>query len=640
VLKARLALLSLWVSQVCRNMADNCLRIFVVLAAARLGAGAADEAWNIASALFVLPALLLAPVNGAISNSLPKRRVLIASALYCLLVVLLTNVLSGGAIGGPWWLVCLGLNAAGYALYSPARYGMLPAAAQDTRLPLPRVNGFIEMGSVTAVIAGMVVAGELFEIPSPVSVDWPTVVLGMLGLNVLCLVTALPAYFPSDLYRPERPRQALLGFFRDCRRIWATRDARGFLLGQAGLRGLVVAATGLLLATYVANQGRTPETPPPPSELVYILVLVGLGAGVGSLFAGIQAHPTRCLGQVPLAATGLVAGLLVAAVMQAVPWWLCFWFGAMAAIVNVPIFASYQAAVPADARGNAIAVINMAGYAFMTALSLVMVVLARFGLSYQTRLWMIVGVAAVGMVLAWRYLLRDTYEQALEIGFWPMYRVRGHGPGLERIPRTGPLLILANHTAWFDPCWLAAVLPRRLTGMLISTFYDKPFLNFLIRHVVPTIRVEESSFRREAPELQEAVAALDRGEAVLIFPEGQMRKREERPLHQFGRGIWHILKERPNTPVVICWIEGAWGSFASYGGGPPGKKRFDRRRPIDVAVRAPEVLDPTVLADHRETRNYLMQTCLETRRFVRLEPLQAKNPLELKGELVPEGEQT
>jgi 1-acyl-sn-glycerol-3-phosphate acyltransferase len=282
----------------------------------------------------------------------------------------------------------------------------------------------------------------------------------------------------------------------------------------------------------------------------------------------------------------------------------------------------------------------MTGYACMTVMSMAMYGLAHSGVaSYVVRLWIMAGITAIGALLAWRFLLRDAYEQTLEIGFWPMYRVRGHGPGMDRIPRTGPLLVLANHTAWFDPVWIAAVFPRHLTGMLISTFYDKPFLRFLIKHVVPTIRVADSRFRREAPELKEAVAALDRGEAVLIFPEGQMRKREDRPLFQFGRGIWHILKERPSTPVVVCWIEGAWGSFTSYAGGPPGQnKRFDRRRPINVAMRAPEVLDPAVLADHRDTRTYLMQACLDARRFVGLEPFPAKDVAALRNALVPEGE--
>ena len=127
-------------------------------------------------------------------------------------------------------------------------------------------------------------------------------------------------------------------------------------------------------------------------------------------------------------------------------------------------------------------------------------------------------------------------------------------------------------------------------------------------HVVHAIRVEASEFRREAPELRQAVAALDRGECVVVFPEGRMRRRDDQLLHRFGQGIWHILRERPNTPVIPCWIEGGWGSYFSYGGGPPTRnKRFDRWRRIDVAVSEPRVLPSAVLADLWATRTQLMR---------------------------------
>jgi 1-acyl-sn-glycerol-3-phosphate acyltransferase len=138
--------------------------------------------------------------------------------------------------------------------------------------------------------------------------------------------------------------------------------------------------------------------------------------------------------------------------------------------------------------------------------------------------------------------------------------------------------------------------------------------------VVHGIRVEASRFRREAPELKDAVAVLRRGGCLLIFPEARLRRKEETLLRQFGRGVWHVLRECPQTPVVVCWIEGGWGSWASYRGGPPMKgKPLDRGRPIDIGIDPPRVLDGAMLADQRATRAYLMQACLECRRHLGLE---------------------
>jgi 1-acyl-sn-glycerol-3-phosphate acyltransferase len=210
-------------------------------------------------------------------------------------------------------------------------------------------------------------------------------------------------------------------------------------------------------------------------------------------------------------------------------------------------------------------------------------------------------------------------ELITEGAIWPMYRVHGHGPGLEQMPE-GPVVVIANHAAWLDPVWVAKLLPRQMIPMLTSVFFDLGILRWLMGSVAKAIRVEATTFRREIPEIKQAIEVLDRGDALIIFPEGALRKKEEQLIKQFGRGVWHILKERPNTPILMCWIEGGWGSFFSYWKGKPTKnKRLDFWRRIDVAVDVPFVLPPEVLADQRATRQFLMRKCLETRRFLGLE---------------------
>ena len=233
---------------------------------------------------------------------------------------------------------------------------------------------------------------------------------------------------------------------------------------------------------------------------------------------------------------------------------------------------------------------------------------------------MVTTLAMIGAIVAWMALHRATMEQLLEVAIWPLYRIKGHGPGLDTLPLRGPLLVVANHAAWFDPVWVAKVMPRRLRPMMTSTFYDLPGLSWLMRNVARAIRVEYSTYRREAPELEEAIAALDHGECVLLFPEGSLRKSEERPLRHFGQGVWHILSQRPDTPVVVCWIEGNWKSFFSYWKGPPTKnKRFDFWWRIDIAVGEPHVLHEKTLKELKATRSYLEKQCREMRGVLGLE---------------------
>jgi 1-acyl-sn-glycerol-3-phosphate acyltransferase len=157
--------------------------------------------------------------------------------------------------------------------------------------------------------------------------------------------------------------------------------------------------------------------------------------------------------------------------------------------------------------------------------------------------------------------------------------------------------------------------------MMTSRFYDLPVMRRLMV-VFSVIRVPEKALKKDAPEIQEAIAALDRGECVVVFPEGYLRRTEDRPLRRFGQGVWQILKARPNTPVFAAWIEGGWGSYTSYANGPPTKnKKKDFRRPIGIGVSAAVTVPPDLLEEHIRTRLHLMNLVSEARKHLGLELL-------------------
>ena len=210
-------------------------------------------------------------------------------------------------------------------------------------------------------------------------------------------------------------------------------------------------------------------------------------------------------------------------------------------------------------------------------------------------------------IWGWAALNRPAVELLIEAIFTMAYAVREVGPVRNLTPSVGPVLLVANHACWFDPVFVSKALPRPATPMMTARFYSIWFLRPVLKHIFRVIVVPESPMRREAPELKLAIAALDRGECVLLFPEGYLRRKEEVPLRRFGQGVWQILKDRPDTPVVACWVEGGWGAWCSYFNGPPTKnKRMDFRRKIRIALSMPEVVPPAVLADPLSTRIHLM----------------------------------
>jgi 1-acyl-sn-glycerol-3-phosphate acyltransferase len=575
--------------------------------------GGARAGWHLTTAVFIAPFIVLAPLNGVLSNSLPRRLVLVGAAAFTLLVVVTLPLLNVP------WLVCLELVAAGSAVYSPVRYALLPAAACDARVPLPRVSGWIEMGGAAAIVLGALLGAR-----TPAE----SLTGMLLGLNAVCLVAALPVAFASDVIRPEPVTTAVAGFFSDCVRIYRDRTARWSLFALASFQAVVTAGSGVLLTLVLWNEGFK------LSDLFRPLLLMGIGAALGCATASIQGHPRRCLGLVPVGLTGLLAALAWAALAGGVPPVPCFLLGFMGGLVNVPLRATYLAAVPPDARGNATAAMNTAIYVATVALALAVVGLVEAGIVVApgAQLAVLTALTAAGVVVAWMVLYPQAMEVGVEIALLPIYRIRAHGPGANRLPTQGPLLVVANHSAYLDPFWLAKLVPRQIRPMMTSAFYDLPVVSWLSRHVARAIRVPSGGFRREAPELQEAMAALRAGECVAIFPEGMLRRSEEVLLRPFGRGVWHILHELPETPVCVCWIEGGWGSYFSYKGGSPGKnKKADRHRPIDIALSEPHPLAADVLADNHATRKWLRRAVIDCRGYLGLPVDHAtENPSEVE----------
>jgi 1-acyl-sn-glycerol-3-phosphate acyltransferase len=602
---------SLWLSQLARVAADNALRFFIVLLL--FSGDYPTTAWYIVTGILMAPALLLAPLNGAITNAVPKPTVLRLSAMLAFVVSIFAVTLDRHS--GASWLVIWALIACAAALYGPTRYALLPAAADDAHWPLTRLNGVFETGAAAAIIGGMLLPLGYYD------VNWEGFALVPLLaalLGALAIQFALPVRFASDVYRQESPSAAIRSFFADARAIASERELRVCLGGLALLRAVVTGVTGALLPRILPDAELNRDR---LLALVPVLGWVTAGWGIGSLLAGLQPHPRRVLGMVSWGALGLGIGLLFVAGTDMPSSWLLVLLGIAPGVINVPLAATYQADLPADARGNGMTVRNFTDYVAVTVASLILALLAGpAGLS-PTALLVLLGVVSLiaALYAAW-FFRRETAELLLEAIILPMYRFEAFGPGLDAFPRRGPVLVIANHSAWLDPIWLGKVLPRRLIPMMTRRFFDVPVLRWMMIYLAQAIRVDTGRFRRDVPELHDAIAALDRGECLLIFPEGVMRRQEETPLRLFGQGVWHILHERPDTPIVICWIEGGWGSYFSYKDGLPTKnKPFDRRRLIRIAIGKPHTVSPEQ-ADQRATRLALMQECLELRRYLGLQP--------------------
>jgi 1-acyl-sn-glycerol-3-phosphate acyltransferase len=127
------------------------------------------------------------------------------------------------------------------------------------------------------------------------------------------------------------------------------------------------------------------------------------------------------------------------------------------------------------------------------------------------------------------------------------FRLEVVSPSL--VPATGPVLIVSNHVSVLDPPLVGAVAPRPLHFMAKEELFRIPLLGSLIRALnARPVRRDGSDMRA----LKAALALLQEGRAVLVFPEGT-RGVEGQPLRDGkpGVGMLAVLSGAPVVPVFV-----------------------------------------------------------------------------------------
>ncbi len=131
--------------------------------------------------------------------------------------------------------------------------------------------------------------------------------------------------------------------------------------------------------------------------------------------------------------------------------------------------------------------------------------------------------------------------------------------GAERIPATGPAIVAVNHVSYADPLvfgrfiWDAGRIPRYLAK---SSLFTLPFPLGRIVTGAGQIPVHRGT-TNAATALDAAVAALGRGEMVLIYPEGTVTRDPDFWPMQAKTGVARLALLAPGVPVIPV---GQWGS--------------------------------------------------------------------------------
>ncbi|MFZ1761926.1 MAG: AMP-binding protein, partial [Nitrospira sp.] len=309
--------------------------------------------------------------------------------------------------------------------------------------------------------------------------------------------------------------------------------------------------------------------------------LISVGIGLGALVVGRLSRSRVEYGLVPLGAAGVATFLLI------LGWWtppfsgtlaLMIALGMSSALIFIPINALVQWRAPHDRRGSVIALENICVFTGILLGSLSGGILANVGLSTVGIFLAAALVTTIGTAWA-MWLMPETFLRLVLVLLTnTIYRLRIVGQ--QQVPVTGGALLVPNHISFIDGFLLIASLDRPIRFVVDAQYVNhrlfKPFMRAL--QVIPISSAGGPRVILRA--LREAGHALDAGDLVCIFPEGQITRTGN--LLPFRRGFERIVKGRA-VPVLPVHLDRVWGSIFSFVGGRFVTK-WPERVPYPVTV--------------------------------------------------------
>ena len=414
-------------AQFCSSLADNAL--FVVAVELLRTSGAAE--WQRAALvpMFALFYVVLAPFVGAFADALPKGRVMLISnaikVLGCLMMLTGWHPLLAYAV--------VGLGA---AAYSPAKYGILTELLPPSQLV--RANGWIEGLTITSIILGVLLGGQLvganvsswllsFDLPL---IDTPIDTPSEAAICVIGVLYAIAAWFNTRIPRtntelvplrqdPSRSMfvnilDLLPDFWRCNRRLWHDKLGQISLAtttlfwGVSGNLRYIVLAWSAVALGYSTTKA---------SALVGV---VAIGTAVGAILASVRMKLDGATKVIPL---GIGMGVLVIAMNFIDNVWVAAPFlvllGGLGGFLVVPMNALLQhRGHNLMGSGRSIAVQNFNEQACILALGVLYSLFTKLGLS------------AYGAITCFGLLVAGIMWC---IGLWHRHNCKHHRAEVERL---------------------------------------------------------------------------------------------------------------------------------------------------------------------------------------------------------------
>ncbi|HOY68237.1 MAG TPA: acyl-[ACP]--phospholipid O-acyltransferase [Candidatus Ozemobacteraceae bacterium] len=531
---------------------------------------------TVAFVVYTLPLAVFSLPAGPVADRFSKRSVIVWLKMFEVLVLLLGTL--SLALGGPVWplFLTLGLMSFQSALYSPSKYGIIPELVPHEKLA--HANGLLEMWTFLAIIAGTGLGGLLLDL-SGTSPWIAGIVLTLCALGGWAASLTIPDVNPAT----AEP----VGVIESVRDAWAILSAdrvlRLSVMGSILFWGIVsLLGQDILVYAKAITAGNAHSD----SLSGLPMALYGVGVAAGSMLAARLSGQMVEYGLIPLGSLGIALFTLVFGIFGpgiAGTLFVMLLLGLSSGLILVPLDSIMQWRSPAHRRGAVIALANVFVFGGTVAGSLGAGLLAGTGLDAR-QIILATAVLTTGGTLWALWLLPDfLLRLVIVISTNIFYRLTIVGG--THVPQQGGALLVSNHVSFIDGFLVIASTDRPVRFIVDELYYHHWLLNPFMRalHVIPVSST--GGLRVVLKALRDAGSALDEGELVCIFPEGEVTRTGM--MLPFRRGLERIIKGR-SAPIIPIHLDRVWGSVYSRSGGRFLTKMPERYpHPVTVSFGTP-----------------------------------------------------